>query len=267
MDQVLTSKAAGYWDVIATNWHEEKPQALWRAHSDAINVALLERWLPAGPFKRVLKTDLFDESVGEGLYSLLASRAKIVVGMDVSVLTARVAKTRCSGLQTAGADARILPFVDGAFDAIVSNSTLDHFETPDEIIASLRELRRVLQAGGLLIITLDNLANPIIALRNALPFRWLHRLGIVPYYVGPTFGAGRLKSALEELQFEVVEATSVIHFPRVIAVALANILEKYAPARHQKIFLRFLSAFERLAKWPTQFFTGHFVAAKAVKRS
>ncbi|MGH7450279.1 MAG: class I SAM-dependent methyltransferase, partial [bacterium] len=199
--------------------------------------------------------------------SLLASRAKNVVGMDVSVLTLRVAKSRCTGLQTAGADARCLPFVDGAFDVIVSNSTLDHFETPDEIIASLRELRRVLRDGGQLIITLDNLANPIIALRNALPFRLLHRLGIVPYYVGPTFGAGRLKSALEELQFEIVEVTSVIHFPRVIAVALTNILEKYAPARHQKIFLRFLLAFERLSKWPTQFFTGHFVAAQAIKRS
>ena len=267
MDQALISREAGYWDTIATNWREEMPHSLWRAQSDAINIALLERWLPPGRFSRVLKTDLFDEFVSEGLYSFLASRTGRVVGMDVSMTAIRAASSRCARLQAAGADARFLPFVDGAFDVIVSNSTLDHFETPDEIIASLRELKRVLQIGGHLIITLDNLANPIIALRNALPFGVLHRFGIVPYYVGPTFGIGRLKSALEELQFEVIEVTSAVHFPRVLAVALAKILEKYAPARYHGIFLRFLTAFEHLAKLPTKFLTGHFVAAMAVKRS
>src|SRR4029434_1314077 len=58
-------------------------------------------------------------------------------------------------------------FADEAFDVIVSNSTLDHFGSWAELGASLHELHRVLKTRGLLIITLDNRANPIVALRNA----------------------------------------------------------------------------------------------------
>ena len=35
-----------------------------------------------------------------------------------------------------------------------------------------------------LILTLDNAANPLIAIRNALPFAMLKRSGVVPYFVG-----------------------------------------------------------------------------------
>src|SRR5574341_1753589 len=105
-----------------------------------------------------------------------------VFGIDLSLLTVRAAKLRHHGLKATGADVRHLPFADGVFDVIVSNSTLDHFESSDEIISSLQELHRVLRTGGQLLLTLDNLANPLISLRNVLPFGLLNRLNIVPYY-------------------------------------------------------------------------------------
>ena len=250
---------------MAKDWYDTRPQSLWRAHSDAANILLLSRWLPDSPVERLLKTDLFDESCGEGLHPLLLARAKNIIGMDISVFSSRIAKSRYNGLRSICADVRRLPFADGAFDVLVSNSTLDHFESRDEIMASLRELHRVLRPGGHLLLTLDNLANPLIALRNRIPFQLLNRLRIVPYYIGATFGPRRLRRVLQLMNFEVIEVNSLMHFPRVLGVAMARLLERYAAAETQKSFLRLLLAFERLSESPAKYLTGHFVAAKATK--
>jgi ubiquinone/menaquinone biosynthesis C-methylase UbiE len=162
------------------------------------------------------------------------------------------------------ADVRHLPFANNMFDVIVSNSTLDHFKSLDEIVASLHELYRVLQVGGQLLLTLDNLANPIIALRNALPFALLNHLGIVPYYVGATCGPYLMQRTLQQVGFEVLEVSTVMHCPRVFAIAMARLLE-HAKPETQRCFLSFLMAFEYLSSWPTRFLTGHFVAVRAIK--
>jgi hypothetical protein len=110
----------------------------------------------------------------------------------------------------------------------VSTSTLDHFESLDEMVTSLHDLYRVREVDGRLLLTLDNLANPVIAVRNTLLSRLLNRLGIVPYYVGATCGPHRLRHLLRAASFEVCELTAVMHCPRVLAVAVARILELYA---------------------------------------
>lgn len=257
---------AQYWDAVATTWQEVHPQTLWRVHSDAVNVALFAHWLPIDRIERLLKTDLFDEAFGDGLYPLLTSRARKLIGMDISVSTLHLARSRHTGLPATGADVRRLPFANGAFDVVISNSTLDHFESLDEIVASLREIRRVLQAGGQLLLTLDNLANPIIALRNALPFSLLSHLAVVPYYVGATCGPGRLRRILQQMQFEVLEITAVMHCPRLVAVEMVRVLERYASRNTQQRILRLLMAFERLSSCPTRFLTGYLVAVRAIRR-
>jgi SAM-dependent methyltransferase len=160
---------------------------------------------------------------------------------------------------------RRLPFADGTFDVIVSNSTLDHFQTFDDITVSLRELHRVLQHRGELLLSLENPANVVVALRNALPFRPLNRLNIVPYYVGATYGPRRLRRILRRLGFEVRDVTAVMHCPRVIAVVIARILERHGAPETQRRFLHLLIAFESLERWPTRFLSGYFVAVKAIK--
>jgi SAM-dependent methyltransferase len=177
-----------------------------------------------------------------------------------------MAKGRYSDLQTIGADVRHLPFANGTFDGIVSNSTLDHFESLDDLSVSLQEIFRVLRPGGQIILTLDNLSNPIILLRNWLPFRLLKRIKIVPYYVGVTLGANRLEYLLKETGFEVLEVDAIMHCPRVLAVTIARWVEKHTSIRTQKSFLRLLMAFEGLSCLPTRFLTGYFVAVKATKR-
>lgn len=262
----MTAKKENTWEGLLEAYQEKGSQRLWRTHSDAVNKALVIRWLSSGQTEILLKTDLFDEAVGDGLSLLLNSLAKRVFYIDTSLGVHQMAQCRHSNLQTIGADVRCLPFSHATFDGIISNSTLDHFETHDEILTSLRELYRVLRPGGQMILTLDNLANPIILLRNRLPFHLLYRMKIVPYYVGLSLSPHRLQHLLKEVGFKVLEVDAIMHCPRVLAVAMAHCLEKYTSAQMQRCFLRFLKAFEGLSRLPTRFLTGHFIAVRAMRR-
>lgn len=262
----MTREKADYWDEVAEEWRVTPPQALWRLHSDAVNLALLRPWLPTDRVPYLLKTDAFDEGISAGVYPLLAARADCFMEMDIAVPMLYLARKRYPELQVIGADVRYLPFAADSLAIIVSLSTLDHYRSRQEIVSSLREFHRVLRPTGQLWLTLDNLANPIIRVRNALPFHWLKRLGIVPYYVGVTYGPRSLPRVLQKIGFEVVETSAVMHCPRVLAVPVSRLLERYTGQKTHRRFLHFLLAFERLSRWPTRFFTGHFVAVRAVKR-
>jgi SAM-dependent methyltransferase len=261
----LIAKKEYLWKEISETFQKNLPQDLWRAHSDAVNKALLMRWWPVDRVDQLLKTDLFDEAANEGLYPFLDARANHVLGMDISFPVASQARLRYPGFQTTEADVRCLPFMDNTFDLIVSNSTLDHFESIEEIAVSLRELHRVLRPGKQMIITLDNPSNPIVFLRNWLPFRLLQRLKIVPYYVGVTLGQHRLQHLLKDTGFKVLEVDAIMHCPRVLAVAVARWIQKYSRLKIQGHYLRFLQAFDCLSRLPTRFFTGHFIAIRAVR--
>lgn len=262
----MKTEGASYWESIADEWKKTRPDRLWRKHSDTVNQSLLLRWLPEQPVPRLLKTDTFDEAVGEGLIQFLKTRAHTVVGMDLSFQNVQLACPGEMSICGACADVRQLPFREESFEVVVSNSTLDHFRTLDEMMVSLRELHRVLRKDGKLILTLDNLANPIIAARNILPFKLLNRLGILPYYVGATCDPWRLQKLLREIGFEVTEVTAVLHCPRIFAVLVAKLLCSCATVSVQQRFLRRLEAFEHMSRWPTRYVTGNFIAVRAEKR-
>jgi SAM-dependent methyltransferase len=158
------------WDAVVRAWRETPATLLLRAYSDAANRRLLERWVPtrAG---RVLKTDVFDEAVAEGLAPFLARRADALVAIDASPAAVEAARRRRPELDARVADVRSLPFEDGSFDVVVSTSTLDHFQARADIDTALLELGRVLAPGGLAVVTLDNPWNPLVALRNGPPGR------------------------------------------------------------------------------------------------
>jgi SAM-dependent methyltransferase len=255
-----------YWDRVGATWKQERPDLLWRLYSDAVSRRVLDEWLPADRVDRLLKTDLFDEAVTDGLYPLLKRRARHVVGIDLSTtVLAQAAKGFSGDARTVGADVRSLPFVDNSFDVVVSTSTLDHFSSFDDVGRSLRELHRVLRPGGEMLLTLDNRANPVIALRNALPFAFLHRIGLVPYFVGATCGPRRLCRTLAEAGFKVHHIGAVLHCPRAAAVWWARLAQRYGTERGRQRFLRRLGGFERLSFWRTRFLTGHFLFVRAIK--
>lgn len=240
------------WETALTELPRTRRQLFLRAYGDAVNRRLLEDWLPARG-TRVLKTDLFEEAIGEGLAPLLLDRFAQVDAIDVSRAVVNEAARRHSGIDAVCCDVRELPFEDDAFDVVVSTSTLDHFETTAEIGVALRELGRVTVRGGILVVSLDNLANPLVALRNALPFPWMQRVGLVPHYVGASCRPRELEQLLRAEGFDVQATTAVMHVPRVLVLAAGRGLDT-------------LLGFERAARWPSRFLTGQFVAARAVKR-
>lgn len=265
-----------YWDSVGDEWRIRRPHRLWREFTDLHHLGLLDRWpIPttvtdggrsgSQASRALLKTDLFDEVAGRGLVSRLLDSGMRVTGVDISPVIVATAAARNPGLDAVEADVRSLPFSDGSFDTIFSGSTLDHFESSMDIRAALVELRRVLRAGGHVILTMDNPTNPLIRLRNGPLLRVLRRVGIVPYQVGATLGPRALAAAVREAGFDVIEATAVMHCPRVIAVALAGLVERLPHACHAA-FLRGLAACEWLERLPTRWLTGHYIAIHAAAR-
>jgi len=255
-----------YWDSISKTFKKDSPDLIWRSHSDAVNTALLDQWLTHGKTGRLLKTDLFDEAESKGMYTLLKLKVKDIIGMDISPMIVKAAQRTHNDLKGIVADIRCLPFHGNRFDTVVSISTLDHFGSEMEIMNGLRELHRVLRIKGQLIITLDNLANPVIFLRSIIPFRLLYRSGIVPYYVGKSSTPRHLILILNQLGFDILSTTAIMHCPRVLAVILSRLLEKTASQGTVRRFLNILRLFERLAYCPTRYLTGYFIAITAMKR-
>jgi ubiquinone/menaquinone biosynthesis C-methylase UbiE len=193
-----------------------------------------------------------------------------IVGTDVSLLVARAAKKRMEdqwgGWRKATvSDARQQAFKSNVFDEIISNSTLDHFSGKKDIIESLRELRRVLKPGGTLIITLDNPWNPVVSVRNRLPYRWLKFLGVIPFYMGVTLSRSELIRALESNGFRVEDSTAIVHSPRILAIWAGHILARLGWGRTKAVLHHLLRGFEFLERLPTKSLTGYYVAVKARK--
>lgn len=261
----MASSGRKYWSHIAEVWKRKHPQELWRRHSDSVNSDLLRRWLRSNPGAHILKTDLFDEVVSDGLFPLLLEYSDQLIGVDLSPEMVNTVREKFPKLNSRTADVRSLPFENDSFDIIVSNSTLDHFTSRQDIQAALNQLSRVLRPGGQLILTLDNLVNPIVWLRSVLPQGLLLRLGLIPYEVGKTCRPGQLRSFCRSAGFEVKETTTIMHCPRVLAVAGARFLARYGSPRTQSWYLGFLKSFECLERWPSKYFSGHFTAVHARK--
>jgi GT2 family glycosyltransferase/SAM-dependent methyltransferase/glycosyltransferase involved in cell wall biosynthesis len=97
--------------------------------------------------------DVVDVAAGEGYgTAMLAQVARSAIGCDLdpaAMLAARLAFRR-SNLCFLAADARALPFAAASADIVVCFEALEHF-VEQEIF--LREARRVLRAGGLLLLS------------------------------------------------------------------------------------------------------------------
>lgn len=264
--RVPTKPDREYWEQVHLAWKAARPDELWRRHSDAVDIAWLRAWLPQTRVATLLKTDLFNEGIAEGLYPALVPFADRVFGMDLSMGTALAAQRRHPALSTVTADARQLPFRDGVFDIVVSNSTFDHYEVASDIVCSIVEARRVLCSSGHLLISLDNLANPLVALRNVLPMAMLHRLRLVPYFVGASYGPRRLDRVLQQSGFAVEATGAIVHCPRWLAVAVCRIAEtRLRSEGGQERWLRLLDGFEQLSRLPSRYLTGHLIVARARK--
>ncbi len=213
MKNFKREKISDYWERIAQQ--EYSNHQLWRSYNDLINTMLINKWLKT-PVKHILKTDLFDEAIHKGLYPEVCERTEKFTAIDISEGIVKRAVSRYSNLDGVIADVRSLPFADNQFDFVISNSTLDHFFCEQDIFKSLSELERVLCQNGKMIVTFDNLANPVILLRNFLAQKSLLSSKVVPYFVGKTVTPWKLEEYLKKTGFVINDVSTVMHFPRLL---------------------------------------------------
>ncbi len=254
------------WEEAGRDLTRRPAGFVWRRYCDLLNQCWLGRQLPDRTYGAVLKTDLFDEAAGEGVYAPLQARTARVCGIDISASTCRLATTRYARLAATVADVRCLPFADESFDLVLSLSTLDHFASASEIERALRCLYRVLRPGGHLLVTLDNLSNPLVWIRNFIPWGILEKTRLVPYPVGVTLRAAGLRKALEDAGFEVQHLGTLMHVLRAPAVMLGRPLEGTGDSRAGRLFCRALLWFEFLSRLPTARWTGNYIAVSCSKQ-
>lgn len=260
-----------YWDAILRKSWPNKHENLWRAHMKEVYQRLIDRWIKNSKAGLTLKTDLYDEAVSTyNLIPLFGQKGERIIGTDVSFEVAIAAKRRMTTewdgwYNIVVSDIRDLSFQSDSLDQIISNSTLDHFPYKKDIITSLKELERILKPGGVLIITLDNPQNPMVSLRNLLPYRLLKSFGLIPFYMGVTVSRPELIRMLESNGFRVHDSTVIVHAPRILAIWIGDIIDRIGSERIKVYFLRLLGMAERLKKLPLRNLTGYFVAVKAIK--
>ena len=99
---------------------------------------------------------VLDAACGTGYGSaLLAEGARSVVGADVSGEAIDYARQHfpAANLHWAQGDCMALPFADGSFEMVAAFEIIEHLKQPENF---LRELRRVLDPAGMLILSTPN---------------------------------------------------------------------------------------------------------------
>ena len=119
------------------------------ASSAITDAGLTQRFVTA--LGEAIRGSVLDVACGPGILSAAIARtAREVVAFDLTPEMLKKAKQRCSeaGLTNVGfleGNATGLPFVNGAFDAVVTRLSVHHFDQPGRVMA---EIFRVLRPGG-----------------------------------------------------------------------------------------------------------------------
>lgn len=127
-------------DMLAENYFARVPlaHALFRA---------AELWMLE---EAALERPVLDVGCGRGEFASLAVNGAIEAGVDLVARDLDFARRSRRYQQLRQADARQLPYPDGAFRSVLSISVLEHIQQPH---LAVREIYRVLALGGLFVAT------------------------------------------------------------------------------------------------------------------
>lgn len=254
-----------YWDKIIDNiksYHLEKNVGIYKKSE---YIKLIKNWSRGIKGKKTLKTDLYEEAVGnDHILFWLSKQSRLSCGMDISYKAAHKAKTRFGGLNRNFAnyvvsDIRNCGFKNESFDLIVSNSTLDNLFSKD-VCKALLELRRILKSNGVLILALDNRHNPLYSLGYNIE----KLVKTNKYYQDRCYSLDTVRRFAEQNNFIIEEVTSIVHIPTPLN-KLFLLLQKIKKINVNKMIRYFISLCARLGGKKTRFMTGWFLAFKLKK--
>jgi len=107
----------------------------------ALERAIEVRWFVSLP----IQEPVLDLGCGDGLFAERTFDQPLTVGIDFNVDELRRAAGLGAYRALCAADAAHLPFLNGSFASVVSNSVLEHF---GDLPAAMAEVRRVLRTDG-----------------------------------------------------------------------------------------------------------------------
>jgi SAM-dependent methyltransferase len=190
---------------VSTRYYADNERRLFSEH------------FPALEGLKILKTDLWDEAKNTRILAWASQRGARAYGVDISepiVIQARSAfdsapgvRDRRHDLQGAVGDVRELPFRDGAFDAIYSMGTIEHF---DETEHAVQEIARVLRPGGRAIIGVPNRHDPFL---RPLLATAMQALGLYAYGYEKSYSRRALRAMLQGAGLTVTAETAILFIP------------------------------------------------------
>ena len=251
--------ARRYWDSVAERIDSPLLIEEIADYKKKEHISLMEGWVNGSNKKVVLKTDLFEEALGnDSFMDYLIENYRKIYGVDISEKIVEKAKANHEKIRSClfTEDIRNTHFKNETFDVVLSCSTLDHMPK-SELIKALKEINRILKNGGCLILTLDNKHN-----------RWYHisyelqkLTGLIPFRLGDCYSVEEIKRCADETGFTIDKVTSIV--PLVHGINLfGKMLYKLHPKAAKKIINKNIVNAKRN---PASLSSGWFLAFRMVK--
>lgn len=186
----------------------EWSQAGWKLEGSEVNLEDCEiEFIHAAMFEHLPKQGLIvDAGCGLARWPIyLRRRGYRVFGLEWSHDACRIAKQTDAGLEVVRSDVRNTPLADASVDAVLSLGVVEHDEAGP--IEALREARRILKPGGIMVLAVPY-NNPLRRLVVNRLQSWVTRkrrradwkLGFAEY----RFSGREVKRFLHQTGFEVV---------------------------------------------------------------
>lgn len=228
---------------------------------------LFKRWGQGLENKRMLKTDLCEEAFGldQVLFSLTDKTGGIFacdISEEVVKKAAKRKDTKRTGHKYLSADVRKLPFKENTFDFIISTSTLDHFADDNQLIQSLKELKRVLKPKGVMIVALNNKNNinfySMLKIQEFFKFK---------PYLSRFYNLKAIRKIFKEAGLYIQKADTIVHIISPLN-SMLWLLRKFIKGEFvDNIAYESVLFFKWIGSQKSRSLTGWFTALKCVKRA
>lgn len=141
---LMATSAQLFSDFERAGWEDAETVARYDEHLSVVTVQSIAALLEGAVVH--VGSRVLDVATGAGYLAAVALQCGAdPVGIDFSAAQVRLARERHPSVRFEQADAEVLPFESGTFDAVVSAFGICHLPNPDRF---LREAHRVLKQGG-----------------------------------------------------------------------------------------------------------------------